>query len=119
MDTFPTDLLVLVAAHLDHRSLEQLVATHRVFYDHADERFYWHVACDRWGEAFWQRAVQRPTSRTFQSMRDELRILHLFFQNVRKAGGKEWTHKDFYAFWDFEAQQRRWVQTHLTKQPQA
>lgn len=119
MDTLPPDLLLSLAAHLDHRSLEQLVATHRACYTHADEGFYWLVACEWWGETFWQRAVRRPTSRTFQSMRTELRILHLFYQSVRAAGGAEWRHEDFYAFWDFEARRRRWDHTHRRKQLQA
>lgn len=115
MEALPTDVLVVVASHMDMRDLDHLLAVSRTMHNGVDETFFYDVAV-RWrGLAFWARAFSRRTRHTFRGMRIELRILQQFEETLRRRCMAVWTEADYCTWWRAEetvAAARAAVATH-------
>jgi len=106
VDLLPRDVLVLVLARLDFASAERLLATCTALRargggDEGDG-LYRRVAVERWGAAFWDRALTRRTWRRFTSMRDELRSIAQFERRLATVGAPLWSEADYRRMWDYE-----------------
>ena len=62
---------------------------------------WWPSCSGAW--SFWTRALNRPTLRTFKSMRDELAHIHRLQERSRAHNLPVWTRNEYYVFWEYEA----------------
>ena len=106
VDLLPRDLLVLVLARLDFASAERLLATCTALRTRGGgdegDGLYRRVAVERWGAAFWERALTRRTWRHHTSMRDELRSIAQFERRLATVGAPLWSEADYRRLWDYE-----------------
>lgn len=99
----PDELLVVVLARLDFASAERLLATCTTLRARArGDDLYRRVAVERWGAAFWRRALTRRTSRHFLSMRHELRLIAQFERQLAAMDAPAWGEADYRLLWDCE-----------------
>ena len=98
----PDELLVVVLARLDFASAERLLATCTTLRARARDDLYRRVAVERWGAAFWRRALTRRTSRHFLSMRHELRLIAQFERQLAAMDAPAWGEADYRLLWDCE-----------------
>ena len=84
-------------------SAERLLATCTTLRARArGDDLYRRVAVERWGAAFWRRALTRRTSRHFLSMRHELRLIAQFERQLAAMDAPAWGEADYRLLWDCE-----------------
>ena len=103
IDRLPLELIACIGAAAEYPTIVSLSGVCRETHVPA----LWDlVARLQWGVEFWDRALSRPTLRTFVSMRDELAQIHRLQERSRAHNIPVWNRRDYYTFWEYE---RRWL----------
>ena len=101
MEYMPDDILEHICAMLEFDDMERLGQVCK-YLRHSAQRYH-AVAIIQWGHIFWRDAMRRPCFRTFESMRDELRHIHVLHKKCDRMDTPRWNKNMFALHWEEEA----------------